>query len=124
MVDTQAVKKGDILVVIDDTDRRLELEQAQSALGEIERGCAAYQANNTALNGQIAARQADLVRAKAELQHAQVEYDRRQPLAGSGAVSGEELTTVKTALDAAQAAYAQAEANLRAAKGRTRPTTS
>src|SRR5271168_936845 len=36
VVDTQTVRKGDILVVIDNTDRRLELEQAQSALGEIE----------------------------------------------------------------------------------------
>jgi membrane fusion protein (multidrug efflux system) len=35
VVDTQAVKKGDVLVVLDDTDRRLELEQAESALGQI-----------------------------------------------------------------------------------------
>jgi hypothetical protein len=33
VVDTQAVGKGDVLVVLDDADRRLELEQAQSALG-------------------------------------------------------------------------------------------
>jgi membrane fusion protein (multidrug efflux system) len=76
-----------------------------------------YQANDTALNGQIAARQADLVRARAELDRARTEFNRRQPLAKSGAVSGEELTTVKTALDAAEAAFAQAEANLRAAQG-------
>jgi len=37
VVDTQTVHKGDVLVVIDDTDRRLELSQAQSALGDIER---------------------------------------------------------------------------------------
>ena len=96
MVDTQTVRKGDILVVIDDTDRRLELEQAQSALGDIERRVRGYQANNTALDGQIMARQADLVRAGAELARAKVDYDRRQSLAGSGAVSGEELTSFKT----------------------------
>jgi membrane fusion protein (multidrug efflux system) len=117
VVDTQSVKKGDILVILDDTDRRLELEQAQSALGQIERRVRGYQANNGALNGQIAAREADLVRAKAELQQAQVEYDRRKPLAGSGAVSGEELTSFQTQLEAAQAAYAQAQANLTAAQG-------
>jgi membrane fusion protein (multidrug efflux system) len=117
VVDTQSVKKGDVLVVLDDTDRRLELEQAESALGQIERRVRAYQANNGALSGQIAAREADLVRAKAELQRAQVEYDRRKPLAGSGAVSGEELTSFKTGLEAAQAAYAQAQANLTAAQG-------
>lgn len=117
VVDTQAVKKGDILVVLDGTDRRLELQQAESALGQIERRVRGYQANNGALDGQTAARQADVVRAKAELQRAQVEYERRRPLAGSGAVSGEEMTAFKTALDAAQAAYAQAQANLTAAQG-------
>jgi len=117
VVDTQAVKKGDVLVVLDDTDRRLELEQAQAALGQIERRVRGYEANNGALSGQLAAREADLIRAKAELQRAQVEYDRRTPLAGTGAVSGEEVTSFKTALEAAQAAYAQAEGNVRAAQG-------
>ena len=117
VVDTQPVKKGDVLVVLDDTDRRLELEQAASALGQIERHVQAYQANNGALGGQIGAREADLVRAKAELQRAQVEYDRRTPLAGTGAVSGEEMTAFKPGLEAAAAAFAQAQANLVAAQG-------
>src|SRR5579872_2861977 len=117
VVDTQAVHKGDILVVIDDTDRRLELEQAQSALGDIERLVRGYQANDTALDGQIMARQADLARAKAELARAKLDYDRRASLADSGAVSGEEVTSFKTALLANQAAYEQAEANLEGAKG-------
>jgi membrane fusion protein (multidrug efflux system) len=117
VVDTQTVRKGDILVVLDDTDRRLELQQAIAALGQIERRVRGYQANSDALGGQLAAREADLIRAKAELQKAQAEYDRRKPLAGTGAVSGEELTSVKTALDAAQAAYAQATASIRAAQG-------
>ena len=117
VVDTQAVKKGAILVVLDETDRRLELEQAASALGQIERRVRGYQANNGALSGQVAAREADLVRAKAELQRAQVEYDRRKPLADTGAVSGEEVTSFKTALEAAQAAYAQAVGNVSAAQG-------
>src|SRR5471030_1553461 len=90
VVDTQTVRKGDILVVIDSTDRRLELEQAQSALGDIERRVQGYQANNTALDGQIMDRRADVVRAGAELARAKVDYGRRLSLAGSGAVSGEE----------------------------------
>ena len=117
VVDTQAVRKGDVLVVIDNTDRRLEFEQARSALGDIERRVRGYQANNTALDGQIMARQADLARAKAELARAKIDYGRRQSLAESGAVSGEEMTSFKTALDAAQAAYEQAQANVAGAKG-------
>jgi membrane fusion protein (multidrug efflux system) len=117
VVDTQPVRKGEILVVLDATDRRLELQQAVSALGQIERRVRGYQANSGALGGQVAAREADLGRAKAELQHAQAEYDRRKPLEGTGAVSGEELSSVKTALDSAQAAFAQAQANISAAVG-------
>lgn len=117
VVDTQSVRRGDVLVVLDSTDRRLELQQAAAALGQIERRVRGYQANSGALGGQVAAREADLVRAKAELQRAAAEYERRKPLAGTGAISGEELTTVKTALDAAQAAYAQAQANVTAAQG-------
>lgn len=117
VVDTQAVRRGDLLVVLDNTDRRLELQQAVAELGQIERRVRGYQANSGALGGQVAAREADLVRARAELQRATVQYERRKPLANTGAVSGEELTTVKTALDAAQAAYAQAVANITAAQG-------
>ena len=117
VVDTQAVKKGDVLVVLDDADRRLELEQAQSALGQVERKVQSIQANSDSLSSQVAARQADLIRAKAELQRAQAEYDRRHPLAGTGAISGEEMTSVKANLESAQAAYAQAEANIRTAQG-------
>lgn len=117
VVDTQAVRKGDILVVLDDADRRLELEQAQSALAQVERKVRSLQENSGSLGGQVAARMADLTRAQAELRRAQAEYDRRQPLTGTGAISGEEMTSVKTNLEAARAAHQQAEANLRGARG-------
>jgi len=117
VVDTQAVKQGDVLVVLDDTDRRLELAQAQSALAQAERKVQGYQANDTALGGQVAARQADLERARTDLVRARAEYDRRAPLAAAGWISGEEMTTTRASLAAAQAAVSQAEANLRAAQG-------
>src|SRR5271169_4499418 len=72
VVDTQAVKKGEVLVVLDDTDRRLDLDQA--ALADIVRRVRGYQANNTALSGQVAAREADLIRARADLARAQSEF--------------------------------------------------
>ena len=117
VVETQAVKKGDVLVVLDNRDRTLELQQAEAALAQIERRVRGYEANDTALDGQLAARQADLARARAELARAASEYNRRKPLIASGAVSAEDLTSAKTAWDSAQAAVAQAEANLRAAQG-------
>ncbi len=117
VVDAQAVKKGDVLVILDDADRRLELQQAEAALAQAERRVRGYQATDTALAGQIGARNADLSRARSELARVSTEYDRRRPLAAGGAISGEELTSAKTALDSARAAVAQAEANLRAATG-------
>ncbi|MGZ9098374.1 MAG: HlyD family secretion protein [Brevundimonas sp.] len=115
--DTQAVKKGDVLVVLDDVDRRLELAQALAALDQIERKVRSLGATDNALSGQVGARQADLASARADLARAQAEYQRRQPLAASGAVSGEELTTVQTQLQSAQAAVQQAQANLSASQG-------
>lgn len=116
-VDTQAVKKGDVLVVLDNADRRLEFEQAQATLGQTIRRVYGYKATDDSLAGQVAARDADLVRARAEHARALAEYERRKPLAGSGAVSGEELGTAKTALEAAEAVVRQAEAALAAASG-------
>jgi membrane fusion protein, multidrug efflux system len=117
VVDTQPVKKGQVLVVLDNVDRRLELQQALSDLARIERRVRGIAATDVSLDGQLAARQADLVRARADLARAASEHDRRAPLVDTGAVSAEELTTARTTLDSARAAVAQAEANLRAASG-------
>ncbi len=115
--DTQAVERGDVLVVLDDVDQRLELSRALSELDQVERRVRGLTATDNALGGQIGARQADLARARADLTRATAEYRRREPLAASGAVSGEELTTAQTALRSAEAVVQQAEANLRAAEG-------
>jgi len=130
-VDTQAVRRGQPLVVIDPTDFRIALDQAKAQLGQAERRVRGYFANEGALAGQVEARQADITRADAQiasaqsdLDRAQTELGRRQRLANSGAVSGDELTqaenafhTAKAALASAQAAKVQALANRTAASG-------
>jgi membrane fusion protein (multidrug efflux system) len=130
-VDTQAVKAGQPLVVIDPVDFRIALDQAKAQLGQSERRVRGYFANEGALAGQVDARQADIVRADAQIESAQSDLDRaqtelgrRQRLANSGAVSGDELTqaennyhTAKAALASAQAAKVQALANRTAASG-------
>ncbi len=108
VVDSQTVKRGDILVVIDDTDAKLALRQAEADLGRAR--------------AQVAAATADLERSGIDLK-------RREALVGSGSVSGDELTKVKNgasnaraALDAAHAAVALAQARLDKARvdlGRT-----
>jgi membrane fusion protein (multidrug efflux system) len=123
--DTQAVKRGDVLVVLDDTDARLALDQAEAELGRSERRVRGFVANDDSLAAQIAARAAEKKRADAQiaaatadLERAKVDLSRREALADSGSVSGEELTKARNAfattranLEAALAAQEQAQAN-------------
>jgi membrane fusion protein (multidrug efflux system) len=123
--DTQAVKKGDILVRIDQTDAKLALAQAEADLGRAIRRVKGFVANDSSLNAQISARDADEKRAAAQLSsaeadfmRAQIDLKRREALSASGSVSGDELTRAQNAfaaakanLDATRAAIAQAKAN-------------
>ena len=129
--DTDTVKVGAVLVVLDDTDARLALTQAEAALAQAERRVRGYFANDEGLSAQVLARGADQARAAADvisaqstLDRARIDFNRRQVLASSGSVSGEELTASENALrqaaaafDAARAAQAQAAANREAAIG-------
>jgi membrane fusion protein (multidrug efflux system) len=98
VVDSQKVGRGDILVVIDDTDARLALRQSEADLARAR--------------AQVAAATADLERSAIDLK-------RREALVDSGSVSGDELTQVsngaskaRAALDAAHAAVALAQARV------------
>ncbi len=129
--DTQAVKAGDVLAVIDPADARLMQAQAEADYGRAIRRVRQDLATNEQFSANIAARDADLARARAQLAAAQSDVDRtridlqrRQRLSASGAVSGEELTTASNAyktaaanLDAVKAAGVQAQANRKAAEG-------
>lgn len=96
-VDSQTVHKGDVLVVIDPTDARLALSQAQADLDR-----AKAQASGAA----------------AELQRATVDLRRRAALAGSGAISGDEVTKVKDGWNVAKAQSEAAQAAVRLAQVR------
>ena len=125
VTDTQSVKKGDVLVVIDPTDAKLALAQAEADLGSAIRRVRGYVANDSGLIAQIAARAADEKRAAAQLASAEADFERasidlqrREALSASGSVSGDELTRAQNAfaaakanLTVAQAATAQAKAN-------------
>ena len=115
VADTQAVRKGQVLVRLDDTDARLALANAEAALQMAERKVRGYMANDEGLGAQVSARAAGQAQASAQvaaaqsnLQRAKIDLDRRKALAADGSVSGEELTS-------AQNAYANAAAALQAA---------
>ena len=128
---TQIVKKGDILVKIDQTDTSLALEEAKANLNLAIRRVKGYMANNNGLNAQIEARRADEIRINAKLisvksnfKKAKVDLKRREELISSGAISAEELTKAKNAYENAKASLSatiaevkQSQANITSAIG-------
>jgi membrane fusion protein (multidrug efflux system) len=121
--ETQVVVAGQPLVVIDDADAKIAVLSAQAALGQAQRKVQGYFASDTALAGQVSARDADIARAEAgvtgaqaSLEQARIELSRRKALSNSGAVSGEELTTAQSQFTNAQSAVAEARAALAQAK--------
>lgn len=129
--DTQEVKRGDILLRLDDTDARIALTRAEAQLAQTERKVRGLIATDGGLGAQIASRAADEARAQAQLaaahsdlDKARIDLQRREALASDGSVSGEELTSARNAfitaqanVKAAQAARAQATANRATAIG-------
>ncbi|MDE2466536.1 MAG: efflux RND transporter periplasmic adaptor subunit [Alphaproteobacteria bacterium] len=100
--DTEHVKKGQILAMLDPSDARIALAQAKANYQLSRRQVEQTIASEAAAQADVAARQADLVRARQD-------YRRRAGLSKTGAVSADEIT-------AARQAYATASANLIAAQ--------
>ncbi|MFL9925698.1 HlyD family secretion protein [Herbaspirillum lusitanum] len=118
VVDTQQVKKGDVLLSIDDADAKLALAQAEADLDRTKRKVEGFFANDAGLAAQVLAREADQKRAaaqvlsaQADMKRAEIDLQRREALAKSGSVSGEELSNARTALLTAQANMKAAEAS-------------
>ncbi|MBH5935993.1 HlyD family efflux transporter periplasmic adaptor subunit [Neisseria meningitidis] len=111
--DTDAVKKGDVLAVLDDDNDVLAYERAKNELVQAVRQNRRQNAATSQAGGQVALRRADLARAQDDLR-------RRSALAESGAVSAEELAHARAAVSQAQAAVKAAlaeESSARAALG-------
>ena len=104
------VRKGDVLAIIDPSDAQLAVAQAdrQSSPGRAARD-AAIPPMPPAPRLWSTQKRGDLVRA-------QIDYKRRNTLATTGAVSGDEMTASNNALETAQAALQQAEQQMAAQK--------
>ena len=117
--DTQQVKKGDLLVRVNERDAEIALAQAQAELMKAQRQYKQTQANSSALNSQvfvsddgIHSAEAQVAKAQAELNKAQNDLARRSQLSASGAISKEELSTAQSAVNNAQAGLDLAKAGL------------
>jgi membrane fusion protein (multidrug efflux system) len=96
IAETQAVHRGDVLARIDPSDAEIAVEQAQANYQRTLLRVRQYYSQASAAGADIAARQADLARAQSD-------FARRNQLARTGAVSGEELSTARAAMEAARA---------------------
>jgi membrane fusion protein (multidrug efflux system) len=114
--DTDYVKAGQLLVRLDPADSRVALDQAEAALAQTVRETRILYANNSTLQAQIDARQADATRAAADLSRAQDDVNRRAPLVQSGAVGKEEFDHSTQQLASYKSAYTAAKSALDAAR--------
>jgi len=119
VTNTQTVKQGDILVVIDPVDARIALAGAEADYASAVRKVNQTIATGGALGAQIGEREADIGKMKAQISIAEadlarthLDLTRREALAADGGVSGEELSTAKNAYAAAQGNVAAARAGL------------
>ena len=114
--DTQFVDAGQTLVRLDPADARIALEQADAKLGKVVRDVRGLFATTAQLKANADMRSADVARAAEDLA-------RRERLARSGAVSGEELQHARDALASARAALTAAQQELAAHQARIDRTT-
>ena len=114
--DTQFVKAGQTLVQLDPADARIALEQADAKLGKTVREVRGLFATTAQLKAALDVRSAEVARASEDLA-------RRERLAASGAVSGEELQHARAAYASAKAAEAAAQQELVANQARIDRTT-
>jgi len=102
---TDYVKAGQVLVQLNEVDAQLALSRAEAQLARAVRQVRVQFSNAGQFRANLALRAADLARAEADLA-------RRRSLAGSGAVSGEDIHHAEDAVRTARAAVAVAEQQL------------
>ena len=106
--ETELVREGQILVTLDDTDRRLDLDKSSAHLGTAIRNVTEMFENVYALAGVVREKEAAFLKAE-------VDFMDREAVVASGAVSVEDYIHAKTALAASQGALTSAAFNLRKA---------
>jgi len=110
--DTQPVRQGDVLVVIDAADARLQLASAEAEYARVQRHVRQYFDESTAAAAQVSYAQAVVNQAGADL-------ERRRRLLGSGFVSAQDLSNFQAGYDTALASLAVARSHYEAQLAQT-----
>jgi multidrug resistance efflux pump len=108
--DYQKVKKGDLIVRIDDRIYRQKLEQAKATLATAQASLANSEQSRKSAEAKILSAKAAVESAKAAFNASRTAYERTEALLKSNISTQSEAEKNKAALDQAQAAVHQAEA--------------
>lgn len=103
----QTVHKGDTLLIIDDTEFRLHLAQAEADLVAATSGSHAMTTGIATTQNNLSVSDAGIEEAKVRMDNAQRELARFEKLLAGDAVTRQQYDNVKTAYDAAKARYEQ-----------------
>ncbi len=103
----QHVKKGDTLVIIDNSEHLYRLAQAQADLERALSGKSADAASLRTTASNVSVADAGIEEAKVNLQNAKSDYDRYRTLLEKDAVTRQQFDAVETKYKAAKARYDQ-----------------
>lgn len=113
--DFQYVHRGDTLVIIDDSEYRLQLAQAEAALRGRQSGSSAVSASMGTTQGNVATASAGINEARVDMPNAQADLARYTALLAKDAVTRQQYDNAHTRYLAARARYEQAKGRQQAA---------
>ncbi len=116
VAETQQVKAGDPVVVIDDGDYRVRLQAAEATLAAKRAALSRIGAQIAQARAAILGAEANESAARASLAQAEADFDRYQRLAKSDFASGQKLEAARAAAETARAAVAARAAEIEEAK--------
>lgn len=105
--DNQYVRKGDTLLVIEDSEFRLRVAQAEADYQNALSGKTAMASTISTTQNNMSVSDAGIQEAEIRLDNAEREYNRYKNLLGQGAVTKQQYDNIKTNYDASKARYEQ-----------------
>jgi len=118
-VENQDVKKGDTLLVIDDSDYTVQQDEALASLSNAKAQVSVLQSNIQTAGTTAGASKAKIAAAKAKLWKQQAEYDRYKKLFDAESATRQQLESMQSMLEVAQAEYNAAQEDYAAALSKT-----
>lgn len=101
------VKKGDTLLIIEDSEFRLRLAQAEADLANALSGKSVTSAGIATVSNDLEVSDATIDEARERMENAQREYARYEKLLAEGAVTRQQYDNIKTGYTTAKARYEQ-----------------